>query len=250
MRLAGKVAIVTGGASGIGAAIAEVFCSEGATVIVGDINDELGCSVVDSLTANGADAMYAHLDVRREGDWRRLIGSALKRFKKVDVLVNNAGISGADSKIEFDLGTWDAVMDVNIVGCLLGIRMVIPHMIDLSCGSIINMSSQMGLVGSTYTDPSYNASKGAVRALSKGIAVQYAKENIRCNSIHPGPIDTDMAFDIFVNSNSMSDALSKIPLQRIGTTRDVAYGALFLASDESSYITGSELVIDGGWTAY
>jgi NAD(P)-dependent dehydrogenase (short-subunit alcohol dehydrogenase family) len=250
MRLLGKVAIVTGGASGIGAEIAKVFSSEGATVIIGDIDDELGSAVVNSLISKGAEAMYSHLDVRSERDWNRMIGHTVERFQKVDVLVNNAGISGAAWHMKLDIQAWDAVMNVNIFGCLLGIQMVIPHMIDLGFGSIINMSSQMGLVGSTSTHPSYNASKGAVRALSKGIAVQYAKENIRCNSIHPGPIDTAMASDIFKNPDLMSGALSKIPLGRIGNTCDVAYGALFLASDESSYITGSELVIDGGWTAY
>lgn len=250
MRLLDKVAIVTGGASGIGAEIAKVFASEGATVIVGDINDEFGYAVVNSLISQGADGLYIHLDVRSQSDWRSTIGYTLERFKKVDVLVNNAGISGASWDMEMDVRAWDTVMDVNIFGCLLGIQMVIPHMIESGSGSIINMSSQMGLVGSTSTHPAYNASKGAVRALSKGIAVQYAKENIRCNSIHPGPIGTAMVSDIFRTPDLMSDAISKIPLRRIGSPCDIAHGALFLASEESSYITGSELVIDGGWTAY
>ena len=249
MRLEGKVAIITGGARGQGATEAKMFASEGAKVVIGDIRDELGMQVEAEIRELGGEAVYLHLDVTSEGDWQRAIETAEQQFGKVDVLVNNAAIVLRKNIEETTSDDWDNIMDINAKGVFLGTKAVIPAMRRAGGGSIINISSISGLV--SIGPPAYIATKGAVRLFTKSTAIQYASENIRANSIHPGSVDTDMRREGMGDQTpeEIQARIDNIPLGRVGTTEDISYGALFLASDESSFMTGSEVVIDGGYTA-
>ncbi len=249
MRLEGKVAIITGGARGQGATEAKMFASEGAKVVIGDIRDELGMQVEAEIRELGGEAVYLHLDVTSEDDWQRAIETAEQQFGKVDVLVNNAAIVLRKDIEETTADDWDNIMDINAKGVFLGTKAVIPAMRRAGGGSIINISSISGLV--SIGPPAYIATKGAVRLFTKSTAIQYASENIRANSIHPGSVDTDMRREGMGDQTheEIQARIDNIPLGRVGTTEDISYGALFLASDESSFMTGSELVIDGGYTA-
>jgi cyclopentanol dehydrogenase len=248
-RLEGKVALISGGGRGQGATEAKLFVDEGAKVVFGDILDEDGRKLEAELRASGGEATYVRLDVTRESDWRAAVETAVSRYGKLTVLVNNAGIIIRKSIEETSGEEWDRTMAVNVKGVFLGTKHAIPAMRRAGGGSIINISSVAGLVGSTYGSPAYIASKGAVRLFTKATAIQQAKDNIRCNSIHPGPIETAMIQETLDDSDFLQERLKRIPLGRIGKVDDVAYGVLYLASDESSYVTGSELVIDGGSTA-
>ena len=248
MRLEGKVALITGAARGQGAAEARLFAQEGAKVIVADVSDPEGIAVAAEIAEAGGDAIYVHLDVTDESEWEAAVQSAITSFGKLDILVNNAGIWRRGHVMETSSEQWDAIMDVNAKGVFLGTKAVIPQMRKAGGGSIVNISSTAGLVGSK-TSSAYSASKGAVRIFSKSTAIQYASEGIRANSIHPGPIDTDMGDQVWPDPTSREASISRTALSRIGTAQDIAYGALYLASDESSFVTGSELVIDGGVTA-
>ena len=249
MRLEGKVAIITGGARGQGATEARMFAQEGARVVIGDVRDELGMQVEAEIRESGGDAVYLHLDVTNQDDWDRVIQTAEERFGKVDVLVNNAAIVLRKDIEETTGDDWDNIMDINAKGVFLGTKAVIPAMRRAGGGSIINISSISGLV--SIGPPAYIATKGAVRLFTKSTAIQYAPENIRANSIHPGSVDTDMRREGLGSQTpeEIQARIDNIPLGRVGTTEDISYGALFLASDESSFMTGSELVIDGGYTA-
>ena len=249
MRLEGKVAIITGGARGQGATEARMFAQEGARVVIGDIRDELGMQVEAEIRELGGEAVYLHLDVTSDDDWQRAIETAEQRFGKVDVLVNNAAIVLRKDIEETTGEDWDNIMEINAKGVFLGTRAVIPAMRRAGGGSIINISSISGLV--SIGPPAYIATKGAVRLFTKSTAIQYASENIRANSIHPGSVDTDMRREGMGDQTpqEIQARIDNIPLGRVGTTEDISYGALFLASDESSFMTGSELVIDGGYTA-
>ncbi len=248
-RMDGKVALISGGARGQGAAEARLFAQEGAKVVIGDVLDAEGTSVAAEIAESGGDALFVHLDVTHEEDWRSAIGAATSSFGKLDILVNNAGIWRGGRVEDTTVEDWDMILDVNAKGVFLGTKLAIPEMRKAGGGSIINISSTAGLVGSTRSS-AYTASKGAVRLFTKATAVQYAKEGIRANSIHPGPIDTAMIQQVWQGEEQNREAaIARTPLGRIGTPEDVAYGALFLASDESSFMTGSELVIDGGSTA-
>ena len=249
MRLEGKVAIITGGARGQGATEARMFASEGARVVIGDIRDELGMQVEAEIRELGGHAVYLHLDVTSDDDWQRAVETAEQQFGKVDVLVNNAAIVLRKDIEETTADDWDNIMDINAKGVFLGTRAVIPAMRRAGGGSIINISSISGLV--SIGPPAYIATKGAVRLFTKSTAIQYASENIRANSIHPGSVDTDMRREGMGDQTpeEIQARIDNIPLGRVGTTEDISYGALFLASDESSFMTGSELVIDGGYTA-
>ena len=248
MRLEGKVALITGAARGQGAAEARLFAQEGAKVIVADVSDPEGIAVAAEIAEAGGDAIYVHLDVTDESEWEAAVQSAITSFGKLDILVNNAGIWRRGHVMETSSEQWDDIMDVNAKGVFLGTKSAIPEMRKAGGGSIVNISSTAGLVGSK-TSSAYSASKGAVRIFSKSTAIQYASEGIRANSIHPGPIDTDMGDQVWPDSTSREASISRTALSRIGTAQDIAYGALYLASDESSFVTGSELVIDGGVTA-
>ena len=249
MRLENKVALISGGTRGQGAAEARIFAQEGAKVVIGDVLDAEGTRVAAEIAESGGDALYVHLDVTDQEDWRSAIGAAVSRFGKLDVLVNNAGVWRGGGVEDTTVEVWDTILDVNAKGVFLGTKLVIPEMRKVGGGSIINISSTAGLVG--YPGGSaYSASKGAVRLFTKTTAIQYAKEGIRANSIHPGAIETAMAQQIWQEgADNREDEIARIPLGRMGTSEDIAYGALFLASDESSFMTGSELVIDGGETA-
>ncbi|HIN35056.1 MAG TPA: glucose 1-dehydrogenase [Dehalococcoidia bacterium] len=248
MRLKGKVALITGAARGQGAAEARLFAQEGAKVILADVTDQEGIAVAAEIAEAGGDAIYVHLDVANEDEWYAAIQSGVAAFGKLDILVNNAGIWRRGHVMETSSEQWDDIMDVNAKGVFLGTKAAIPEMRKAGGGSIVNISSTAGLVGSK-TSAAYSASKGAVRIFSKSTAVQYASEGIRANSIHPGPIDTDMGDQVWPDVTSREASISRTALARIGTANDIAYGALYLASDESSFVTGSELVIDGGVTA-
>ena len=233
----------------MGASEARMMSREGAKVVFGDVLDEEGRKVEAEIHEEGNEAIYIHLDVAKEEDWRAVIEAAVGRYGKLDVLVNNAAILIHNSIEETSEEEWDHVMAVNAKGVFLGTKHAIPAMRSAGGGSIINISSVGGLVGSLEGSPSYSATKGAVRLFTKTTAIQHAKDNIRCNSVHPGAIDTPMIRDVLTDPDRLERRMHRLPLKRIGTTEDVAYGVLYLASDESSFVTGAELVIDGGTTA-
>jgi NAD(P)-dependent dehydrogenase (short-subunit alcohol dehydrogenase family) len=233
----------------MGAVEARLFAREGAKVVLGDILEAQGRSVETEIKAAGGEAVFVRLDVTNEADWQHAVATAVARFGKLDILVNNAGISGRGRVEDVTLEEWNRVMEVNSTGVFLGTKTVIPAMRQAGGGSIINISSQLGLVGTDNSSPQYQASKGSVRLLSKATASQYAQEGIRVNSVHPGPIETPMTEARRADPEQFQLMLSRIPIGRYGKPEDVAYGVLYLASDESSFVTGSELVIDGGWTA-
>ncbi|MGN7456176.1 SDR family NAD(P)-dependent oxidoreductase [Paenibacillus pasadenensis] len=247
-RLKGKVAIVTGAAGGMGKADALLFAKEGAKVVVTDLQEDKLQAVVEEIKAAGGEAAGFKHNVASEEDWQRVVSEAKNAFGKIDILVNNAGISDATPFMDQTVDNWERVMKINVTSIFLGQKYVIPHMIEAGGGSIINISSIAGLTGGSGTGP-YTASKGAVRLLTKATAVDYAKHNIRCNSIHPGFIETPMTVDMFKDPQMVQWFQMQTPLPRLGKAEDIANGVLFLASDESSYITGVELPIDGGYYA-
>ena len=249
MRLEGKVAFISGGARGMGAAEARMFAREGAKVAFGDVLNEEGKKVEAEINETGGQALFIPLDVTDEADWNKAIDATIARFGKLDILVNNAGIAVWSAQDDATAEEWDRVMDVNAKGVFLGTKAVIPQMRKAGGGSIVNISSISGMVGQDNIHPGYNASKGAVRLLTKATAIQYAKEGIRANSVHPGPIATPMTEAGRLDPERQQKTVERTPLGRYGQPEDVAYGVLFLASDESSFMTGSELVIDGGYTA-
>ena len=249
MRLEGKVALISGGARGQGAAEAKLFAGEGAKVVFGDILDDLGKQVEAEIHEVGGEALYIHLDVTNAADWASAVEAAVSRYGRLDVLVNNAGITIRKNVEDTTEEDWDRIMAINAKGVFLGTKQAIPAMRESGGGSIVNISSIAGLVGSPYSGASYAATKGAVRLFTKATAIQYAKEGIRCNSVHPGLLETPMTQDMLADAAHREERTQRIPLGRVGTAEDIAYGVLYLASDESSFVTGSELVIDGGATA-
>ncbi len=249
MRLAGKVALISGGARGMGAEEARLFAKEGARVVVGDVLEPEGKAVEERIRAAGGEATFVRLDVTSETDWEHAVATAERLYGRLDVLVNNAGIGGGRRIEDTTLAEWERTMAVNATGVFLGTRAAIPALRRAGAGSIVNISSQLGLVGTDNSSPQYQASKGAVRLLTKATAIQYAKEGIRANSVHPGPIVTPMTEQRRADPDAYRLMVSRIPLGRYGRPDEVALGVLYLASDESAFVTGSELVIDGGWTA-
>jgi len=250
MRLENKVVLISGGARGMGAVEAKMFAKEGASVVLGDILDQEGQRVEAEIREAGGEAAYVHLDVTQEDDWQRAMDVVISKYGRLNILVNNAGIdpkySAANAIEGITEDAWDQVMGVNAKGVFLGTKYAIPLMRAAGGGSIVNISSGAGIAPSPETPASYSASKGAVRIFTKSTAIQYAKENIRCNSVHPGPILTPMLQGAGADGD---DRLERIPLGRVGTPEEIAYGVLYLASDEASFVTGSELIIDGGRTA-
>ena len=250
MRLKGKVALITGAARGIGADIARLFAREGATVVIGDVLEAEGHKTGGEINDAGGEAHFMSLDVTDEGSWKQVTSSILDRLGKLDILVNNAGISKRMPLEEYPVDVWDSMMAVNVRGVFLGMKHAIPAMRKSGGGCIINMSSIAGLVGHKTSSAAYIATKGAVTLLTKGIAVHYAKDNIRVNSIHPCTVETPLVADLFRNPDMKKARFEEVPMGRIASTLDVAYAALFLASDEASFITGVALPVDGGLTAY
>ncbi len=261
-RLPGKVAIITGGASGIGAETARIFALHGASVVLCDMQDELGLTVAQEIRDNGGVAEYRTLDVTKEDQWIALAADVEKKYGKIDILGNIAGISGRPASMtvqasgvmtgtglaEQTLENWNRIMEVNSTGVFLGTKSVIPAMQRAGGGSIVNISSICGIVGS-FANAAYHASKGAVRIFSKSAALQYAKDQIRVNSVHPGFVDTPMARPGLLGNESGKARMDATPLGRFGKPSDIALGCLYLASDDAVWVTGSELVIDGGMTA-
>ena len=255
-RVDGKVVLISGGARGMGAEEVGLFAREGARVVFGDIRDDPGRQVEAECRAAGLDCAYAHLDVTSEADWQAIVALAEERYGKLDALVNNAGISisaggGARNIPLEDTGVadWERVMEVNAKGVFLGTKAAIPAMRRAGGGSIVNISSIAGLSGAWSRSHPYNASKGAVRLFTKSTAIQYAGEGIRANSVHPGPIMTPMSAATYDDPEVAAQRLALVPLGRRAHPIEVAYGVLYLASDEASFVTGAELVIDGGCMA-
>ena len=252
MRLEGKVALISGGARGMGAAEAKLFSREGAKVVIADVLDTEGRQTEAEINETGGDAIFVTLDVTRQSDWDDVISRTVQQFGRLDIIVNNAGVASRTSIEETTVEEWDRVMDINAKGVFLGTKAAITQMKSQGTGgSIINISSISGNVGQENVAAGYNASKGAVRIFSKSAAVQYAADGIRVNTIHPGPIQTPMTQAGWEDAEEIDGYVPNdtAPLGRYGKPEEVAYGALYLASDESSYVTGAEIVIDGGYTA-
>jgi len=247
-RLSGKVAIITGAAKGMGKAEAELFAREGAKVVVADILEDEAKQVADKINKDGYEAMAVRLDVSKSEDWKRVVEQVVEKWGKIDVLVNNAGILSMNGIEDATEEEWDRVMDINAKSQFLGIKYVLPAMKKAGKGSIINISSIYGLVGSGAA-VAYHASKGASRLLTKTVAAELAKYNIRVNSIHPGVIRTPMTEELLKDPQNAKVVLGTTVLGRPAEPEEVATGALYLASDESSFMTGSEMVIDGGYIA-
>ena len=255
-RLQGKVALVTGGASGIGAETARQFAAEGAAVAIADLDGARGRAVADQINQSGGTARIWELDTTSEARWIEVIGAVEQSFAALHVLVNSAGISGRDTgqglahkRIEDQsLASWEKVMAVNATGIFLGTKHAIAPMRRAGGGSIINISSICGIIGS-FANGAYHASKGAVRTFSKSAAIQYAPDGIRVNSIHPGFVDSPMTEAAHGRPEVAEQRIAATPLGRFGQPIDIAMGCLYLAADESSWVTGAELVIDGGMIA-
>jgi 3alpha(or 20beta)-hydroxysteroid dehydrogenase len=244
--LEGKVAIITGAARGQGAAAARLFVAEGAKVVIGDVLDDLGCELADSL---GDAATYRHLDVSSEGDWRAAVDDTVQNLGSVDVLVNNAGILRFAALPDMSLDEYLRIVNINQVGTFLGMKTVSKPMIAAGSGAIVNISSVEGLAGMPYLT-GYTATKFAIRGMTKVAALELGPMGIRVNSVHPGMIVTDMVKDAAGGHDvDLSPAAKRIPLRRMGQSEDIAEVVLFLASDRSSYVTGAELAADGGATA-
>jgi 3(or 17)beta-hydroxysteroid dehydrogenase len=251
-RVQDKVAVVTGAASGLGKAISTLLAGEGAKVVLADIDEANGKKATESINGGGSLAFFVKLDVTSESDWAQVMRVTLERYKKLDVLVNCAGIFHSKSIEETTLAEWRQVMAINLDGVFLGTKYAIAPMKKNGGGSIINISSAGGIIGTADSSP-YNASKGGVRLFTKASAIEFSRAshnyNIRVNSVHPGVIRTPMTKWITDDPESAKAIMNNQPIGFMGEPEDVAYGVLYLASDESKYVTGSELVIDGGWTA-
>ena len=245
-RLDGKVALISGGASGIGAAHARVFAAEGARVVVGDIQKDKGQEVTAGVKSDGGEAVFVRLDVTSEDDWQKAVREAVTRFGKLTTLINNAGVYWPGGVEEETRDKWQKMIEINQTGVWLGMKNAVPALRESGNAAIVNISSLYGLIGSPGSI-SYHASKGAVRLMTKAAALEYVRQGIRVNSIHPGQIDTP----ILAGLTPEQDAQIKeaTPMGRLGRPEEIAYGSLYLCSDEASYTTGIELVIDGGWFA-
>lgn len=246
-RVLGKVTIITGGARGQGEAHARLFAAEGAKVLITDVLDELGQGVAEELRSAGHDVHYAHLDVSSESEWISIVDAAEKRWGKVDILINNAGIVGSMKGVhEEELSAWLKLTSINQQGVFLGTKHVAPAMQRAGGGSIVNISSiNAAVAGAGFF--SYQASKGAVRMMTKAAAMQFVADGIRVNSVCPGQVLTPMADE--EGAESVKAFVSATPMKRAAVPEDISYGVLYLASDEASYVTGTELFIDGGYTA-
>ena len=247
MRLENKTTLVTGSSKGMGESEARLFASQGANVVLCDVDEREGEKTVKSITESGGTAEFMQCDVTNESDWERVINATTNKFGSLDVLVNNAGLSSGSTEDHLSSEWWHKIMDVNATGVFLGTKIAAEIMKEQQSGSIINISSIMGFVGGENGHPAYHASKGAVRIFSKAMAVKYGPYGVRVNSVHPGfmpPMSSS-----YRSPSIQAENIKRTPLRRTGEVIEVAYGVLFLASDESSFITGTELVIDGGFIA-
>src|SRR5215468_10936406 len=251
MRLKDKVALITGAGGGIGRESALLFAREGAAIIVVDVNDEAGNKTVEMVGSQGGRAVYVHADVSKAADCEQMIAVAEKGFGKLDVLFNNAGIMhhSDDNAITTEESIWDLTMNINAKGVFFGCKYGIPALRRAGGGSIINTASFVALIGAATPQIAYTASKGAVLALTRELAVIHARENIRVNALCPGPLKTELLMKFLNTDAKKQRRLVHIPMGRFGEAKEMAKAALFLASDESSYLTGSEFLVDGGITA-
>jgi NAD(P)-dependent dehydrogenase (short-subunit alcohol dehydrogenase family) len=248
VRLKDKVALITGGAQGMGESMARLFAREGAKVVIGDVLEREGAGVAASIQAAGGDALFVRLDVSEEAQWAEAVRATVARHGRLDVLINNAGISGAVPD-RTSLEYYDRLMAVNARGTFLGMMAAVPEMQKAGGGAIVNLSSISGFVGQEFVHMGYNAAKGAIRLLTKSAAVQYAKAGIRVNSVHPGMLPPMRTSVTSADPATREKIIASVPMGRSGRPEEVAYAVLFLASDEASYITGTELVVDGGFLA-
>ena len=249
MRLENKVAIISGAASGMGAATARRFGKEGAKVVIADMLEAEGHAVALSINSAGGKAILQQLDVTSEANWAKVVDETVRHFGRLDILVNNAGISGSATNDLLDAELWRRLMDVNATGVFLGTAAAVRQMQHNGGGAIVNLSSISGNAGQAFVHMGYNASKGAVRTLTKSTAVQFGKDRIRCNSIHPGLMPPMRTSGATADPVVRAKMLKSVPLGRTGEVDEVANAVLFLASDEASYITGAELYVDGGYLA-
>jgi NAD(P)-dependent dehydrogenase (short-subunit alcohol dehydrogenase family) len=250
MRLNNKTALITGSARGIGAAIARRFSEEGATVFVADLDETEGKKTVSDIVKEGGKAFFVFLNVTSEESWGKALRVVIEHSGRLDVLINNAGINIREPIEEMKEESLDTMLAVNVKGPFMGIKHVIPLMRKNGGGCIINMSSICGLVGHKFTTEAYTTTKGALTLLTKSVGVRYAKDDIRCNALHPSTVDTPLMRDLFKDPKKKEERLGEIPLGRLATVHDVANAALFLASDEAKFLNGVSLPVDGGLTAY
>ena len=249
-RFDGKVALITGGAFGMGAATARLMAEQGARVAIGDLLEAEGQGVASDIQAAGGEALFIRLDVTSEADWKSAMGAITDAFGRLDILVNNAGISGSAYDDQGDVAAWDVLMRINATGPYLGTQYASAEMIRNGGGAIVNISSISGIVGQGYIHPGYNASKGAVRAMTKQSADRLARHGIRVNSVHPGIMPPMRTSGVTADPEQRRKILERhVPMRRAGEVIEVAMAVAFLASDEASYITGAELPVDGGYLA-
>jgi len=248
VRLQNKIAIVTGAAFGMGESTARIFAREGAQVVVADIAEEDAKKVVAQIRADGGDATFVRLDVSKEAEWAAAIRTTVERYGRLDILVNNAGVSGALPDLN-SLADYDRVMAINARGTFMGMQSAMPEMRKAGGGSIVNLSSISGLIGQTNVHMGYNGAKAAIHIMTKAAAVQFAFANIRVNSVHPGMMPPMRSGQAGADPSLRAKALDAVPLKRAGRPEEAAYAVLFLASDEASYITGTEIIVDGGYLA-
>jgi NAD(P)-dependent dehydrogenase (short-subunit alcohol dehydrogenase family) len=251
MRLEGKVALITGGASGMGRVASGVFAAEGADVVLSDVSDDAGAATVAEISRDGGNAAYVHADVSKAPDAEGMVRFAVERFGRLDILYNNAGVMLADDGSVTDTAedVWDRTLDINVKGVALGCKYGVPAMLDSGGGSIINVASFVAWMGAATSQTAYTSSKGAVLSMTREIAVEYARAGIRCNALCPGPIDTPLLAELLSDPARRQRRFVHIPMGRLGRAEELAKAALFLASDDSSFMTGASLIVDGGITA-
>jgi len=251
MRLEGKVALITGGASGMGKVASKLFASEGAKVVLTDVADEPGEATAAEIRDAGGEARFVHADVSKEADAEAMVRAALQTFGGLHVLYNNAGVMpNDDGSVHTNTeAIWDLVLGINVKGVAFGCKHGIPAMMDSGGGSIINVASFVAWMGAATSQTAYTSSKGAVLAMTREIAVEYARKGIRCNALCPGPIDTPLLAELLSDDAKRQRRFVHIPMGRLGQAEELAKAALFLASDDSSFMTGASLIVDGGITA-
>lgn len=250
MHLKNKISLITGASQGIGAEIAFRFAEEGAAVFIADLKESEGHKTVKEIEKKGGKAFFIKLNVSDEENWKQALQTVIEKCGCINILVNNAGMNIRENIEEMKVEDLDTMLAVNVKGPFIGIKHVIPFMRKNGGGSIINMSSICGLIGHKYTNEAYTLTKGALTLLSKSVGVRYAKDNIRCNSLHPSTVDTPYIREYFKDPKKREERIGEIPLGRLATSKDVANAALFLASDEASFINGVAFPVDGGLTAY